>query len=201
MSGSKTNVTVVTPGSHTGEKRKSDRLGLAVLTVLLCGVCAGCRSDFDETKMRLTTEKNQVHLDSEQVTVTQGQVDCGVSRELFDPPEVVSKDRSVARLRQAARDLGFSDDISIDEPGYPFPYAQMRGDFMLRVDELIDTKDGPGEGVKTVVAKVRVKVPHECFGGDLPIMGIRRGQFVQGQPTTLIFQMENGGWHLDHFVH
>lgn len=176
----------------------TNRLRCAAL-VVLCGLGAGCSKDFDETKMRLTTEKVPIHLDSEQVTLTEGQLNCGVEKELFDTPVVVSE-RSVARLREAARSLGFSDDVSLNEPGYPLPYAQMRGDFMLRVENLIDTKDGPGEGVKTVIAQVRVKIPHECFAGDVPIMGIRRGQFRQDVPPTLIFQLDDG-WRLDHFVH
>jgi hypothetical protein len=163
-------------------------------------MCAGCFNEFDETRVRLTTEKVPIHLDSEQVTLTEGQVNCGVDKELFDVPVVVSE-RSVARLRQTARDLGFSDDVSIGEPGYTLPYAQMRGEFRLRLENLIDTKDGPGEGVKTVQAQVRVKIPHECFGGDLPIMGVRRGQFTQGLAPTLIFELDNGGWRLDHFAH
>jgi hypothetical protein len=177
----------------------TNRLGLAVLAGL-CGISAGCSNDFDETKMRLTTEKVPFHLDSEQVILTEGQVNCGVDRELFETPVAVSE-RSVARLRQTARNLGFSDDVSLYEPGYPQPYAQMRGDFMLRVENLIDTKDGPEQGVKTVVAQVRVKIPHDCFAGDLPIMGIRRGQFKQDVPPTLIFELEDRGWRLDHFVH
>jgi hypothetical protein len=176
-----------------------DRLGLAVLAVL-CGISAGCSSDFDDTTVRLATERVPMHLDSEQVILTLGQVECGVDRELFDAPVVVSE-RSVARLRQTARNLGFSDDVSLNEPGYPLPYAQMRGDFMLRVENVIDTKDGPGQGVKTVLVQMRVKIPHDCFAGDLPIMGIRRGQFKQDVPPTLIFELEDKGWRLDHFAH
>ncbi len=179
------------------------------LVAALCAICAGCSNDFDETKMRGTTEGAPVELDSEQVTLTPAQVDCGVDKELWDTPVQVSGDntfgaqngRSVAHLRQAARDLGFSDDVSINEPGYSQPYSQMRGKMMLRVENLIDTKDGPGQGIKTVVAQVRVKVPNECFTGDLPIMGIRKGQFNQALPVTMIFALEDKGWRVDHFVH
>lgn len=175
------------------------RLAWAGLAAL-CAVCAGCNSDFDETKVAVVTQKGPIHLDSEQVTMTEGQLNCGVDKDLFEPPVVVSE-RSVARLKQAARDLGFSDDVSLYEPGYPLPYAQMRGDFMVRVDNVLDIKNGPGEGARTVVAQLRVKIPHDCFGGDLPIMGIRRGQFVENLPPTLIYQLDDGGWRLDHFAH
>jgi hypothetical protein len=176
------------------------RLEVAALAVL-CTICTGCfPSDFDETKMRVTTEGAPVQLDSEQVTLTQAQVDCGVDKELWEAPVQVS-DRSVARLRQPARDLGFNDDVSLFEAGYSLPYAQVRGKFMLRVDTLIDTKDGPGQGYKTSVAQVRAKVPNDCFAGDLPIMGIRKGQFNQSLPVTLVFALGDKGWYVDHFVH
>jgi hypothetical protein len=175
------------------------RLQAAALAVL-CMICAGCSNEFDETKMRGTTEASPVQLDSEQVTLTQAQVDCGVDRDLWEAPVQLS-DRSTAHLKQAARDLGFSDDVSLYEANYSLPYAQMRGKLMLRVETLIDTKDGPGQGEKTSVAQVRVKVPHECFGGDLPIMGIRKGQFNQGLPVTLVFALGDKGWAVDHFVH
>jgi hypothetical protein len=175
------------------------RIAWAVL-VVLCSVGAGCGNDFDEDKMRQATEQGPVHIDSEQVSMTNREVACGVDRELWDAPVQVS-DRSVARLRQPARDLGFSDDVSIGDPGYVLPYSQMRGDFMLRVETMIDVKDGPARNNKTVLARIRVKVPHECFEGDLPIMGIRKGQFRQELPVILVFALEGDGWHLDHFVH
>ena len=167
------------------------------MLAVLCVVCTGCfPNDFDETKMRFTTEGAPVQLDSEQVTVTYPQVDCGVQQELWDAPVQVSE-RSVAKLRQSARDMGFTDDVSVNEPGYTQPYAQVRGKFMLRVETLLDTKDGPGQGSKTSVAQVRVKMPNDCFAGDLPMMGIRKGQFTQGQPVTIVFNMGGDGWVVD----
>ncbi len=59
----------------------------------------------------------------------------------------------------------------------------------------------PGKGDKTVQVQVRVKIPNDCFGGDLPIMGIRKGQFRQDSPPILVFTLDNEGWRLDHFVH
>ena len=185
--------------STGAEKAMTHRIAGVVL-VVLCLLCAGCHGEFDETKMRLTTEQVLIHLDSEQVTLTEGQLNCGVEKDLWDPPVRVSI-RSVSRLHQEARDLGFSDDVQIGEPGYALPYAQVRGDFMLRVDSLIDTKDGPGQGVKTVTATVRTKINNDCFMDGLPIMGIRKGQFNPNIPLTIIYTFENGDWKLDHIVH
>lgn len=173
----------------------------AACAAALCTVSVGCfPNDFDDTKMRLTTEGAPVQLDSEQVSLTLAQVDCGVEKDLWEAPVAVSQ-RSVARLRQSARDLGFSDDVSINEPGYNQPYAQVRGKFMLHVDNIVDTKDGPGQGDKTSVAQVGVKIANDCFAGDLPIMGIRKGQFNPNVPVTLVFFNGPQGWYVDHFVH
>ena len=73
-----------------------DRIFLAVLVVLCC-VCAGCGNEFDDTRVRLLTDGVPVRLDSEQVTLTLAQVDCGVDRDLWDPPVRVSI-RSAASL-------------------------------------------------------------------------------------------------------
>jgi len=208
MSGAKRKIVGVIRSSVPAELPKREGWGgqgmmhriAGMALVVLCLVCAGCGGEFDETKMRLTTEQVPIHLDSEQVSLTEQQVNCGVDKDLWDPPVRVSV-RSVARLHQEARNLGFSDDVQVGEPGYALPYAQMRGDFMLRVESLLDTKDGPGQGVKTVSALVRVKVPNDCFAGDLPIMGVRKGQFNPNIPVTLIFTFENSDWKLDHFVH
>jgi hypothetical protein len=175
------------------------RLELAVVAVL-CGICTGCGNEFDDTRVRLVTEGSPIQLDSEQVTLSYPQVDCGVDKDLWDAPVQVSE-RSVAHLKQAGRDLGFNDDVSLNEPGYNQPYAQMRGKFMLRVENILDTRDGPGQGAKTVQLQVRVKVPNECFGGDLPIMGIRKGQFNPGTNPSLVYQLGSDGWYIDHFVH
>ena len=175
------------------------RLKLAVVAVL-CGLCAGCGNEFDDTRVRLVTEGSPIQLDSEQVTLSYPQVDCGVDKDLWEAPVAVSE-RSVAKLKPAGRDLGFNDDVSLNEPGYNQPYVQMRGKPSLRVENILDTKDGPGQGAKTVQVQVRVKVPNDCFGGDLPFMGIRKGQFNPGVTPTLVYHLGGDGWYIDHFVH
>ena len=150
--------------------------------------------------MRAAAEGAPVHMDSEQVSLTQQQVTCGVDKNLWDAPEPGSH-RSIAHLNQPGRDLGFTDDVSIDDVGYTFPYTQIRGDFMLGFDSLVSEKDGPSRGLKTAEAKVRVKVRHDCFTGGLPIMGIVKGQFRDNAPVTMVFAVDGDNWHMDRIVH
>ena len=146
--------------------------GVLAGTVLavLCTVCIGCGGEFDETKIHNAAEHAPFHLDSEEASLTQQELDCGVDKDLWEPPIQVS-DRSVARLNQSGRDLGFSDDVSIGEPGYQNPYAQVRGDFNVRVTAITDTKDGPGQDFKTVTGGHRREDPARLFHGRSPFDG------------------------------
>lgn len=180
-------------------KRANSILAGAVLAVL-CVFCAACGGEFDGTKIHNAAEHTPFHLDSEQATLTPAELDCGVDKDLWDAPVLVSE-RSVARLHQAARDLGFSDDVSVGEPGFINPYAQVRGDFMVRVTAIRDTQDGPGQGYKTVTGGLAVRIPHACFPEDLPLMGIHRGQFSPNDPVAMVFAFDNDDWHLDHLAH
>lgn len=175
------------------------RIAWIVLAALCC-LCVGCGSDTDEDKMRDGAEQAAFHLDSEQVTLTPKQVSCGVDNDLWEAP-VDGQGRSIAQLKQPARDLGFTDDVSIGEAGYPLPYSQIRGDFMLGFDNVVTEKDGPERWTKVAQAKVRVKIPHDCFAAGLPIMGVQKGQFKQNAPVTLDFSIHRDGWHLERFVH
>ncbi len=167
---------------------------------VLCTVCVGCGGEFDETKIHNAAEHTPFHLDSEEASLTQQELDCGVDKDLWEPPVQVS-DRSVARLNQSGRDLGFSDDVSVGEPGYINPYVQLRGDFNVRVLAITETKDGPGQNFKTVTGGLAVKIPHPCFTDDLPLMGVHKGQFNAGNPVAMVFGFENDDWHLDHLTH
>jgi hypothetical protein len=178
----------------------TDALLAGTVLAALCVACTGCGGEFDETKIHNAAEHAPFHVDSEQASLTQQEVDCGVDQDLWEAPQPGS-DRSVARLNQAARDLGFSDDISVGETGYLSPYAQLRGDFMVRVLAITDTKDGPGENFKTVTGGLAVKIPNPCFTDDLPLMGVRKGQFNPANPVVMIFAFNNDDWHLDHLIH
>lgn len=171
-----------------------------ILWIFLALCLAGCGGPTDEDKMHGATEQERFHLDSEQVTLTPQQVGCGVDKDLWDEPETGSG-RSIARLKQGGRDLGFTDDVSIENSQFLLPYTQIRGDFMLGFDSLVDVKDGP-QGTKTVQARVRAKVAHDCFMGGLPIMGILKGQFKQDAPVVLVFTVvDSENWHLERIVH
>jgi hypothetical protein len=185
--------------NEPGRKTMMQRTSWIVLAAL-CLFCAGCASDTDEDRMREGAQQAPFHLDSEQVSLTPQQLSCGVEKDLWDAPES-GAGRSIAHIRQTARDLGFTDDVSIGDTGFIFPYTQIRGDFMLGFDSMVEEKDGPSDGTKTVQAKVRVKVPHDCFMAGLPIMGIQKGQFRQNAPVTLVFAVNGDSWRLDHFVH
>lgn len=163
--------------------------------------CLGCgsSSDFDDARVRNTASSKQYTMSGEQVTLTQQQVDCGVENELWLPPSQVSQHRYVARLADKGRALKFSDDVSIGEPGFPQPYTQINGAFDIQVDDILDTRNVE-QGVKNVVVRLGVKIPHGCFPNPLPIMGVRKGHFDEGTPPTLQFVLRDD-WALEQVVH
>jgi hypothetical protein len=169
----------------------------AVLSVLLWG-CN--RNSFDEGRVVDVIGERPFDLDSEEVTLTNAEVSCGVDMELWDAP-VDAPGRMVARLTQKARDLNFTDDISIGETGYSQPHAQMRGKVSLAVSQVLSIADGKEQGIKIVQVQLQVVVSHACFPAPLPIMGIRRGQPVQGLAPSVEFDYTNDGWRLEKFLH
>jgi hypothetical protein len=173
---------------------------LWVILVTLCCVCAGCSSETDEDRIGEAVGAAPFHLDSEQVTLTTAQVNCGVDNDLFEPP-ISGSGRSIAKLKQAARDMGFSDDVTLDDPNYARPYAQVRGDFMLGIGQATEIKDGPEPKTKAVQAKLWIKLSHKCFTPGLTIMGISKGEFKQNLAPTVIFSVNDDMWHLERIVH
>jgi hypothetical protein len=172
--------------------------GIAVVGLSL--LTAGCRAtDFNDGKTRAIIQNAPFHLEGEQVTLTQQQVDCGVGAELWESATQVSENRSTARLLQNGQNLKFSDDVAY-EPGYRQPYTQVRGDFPLQVIEIYSTRDDDPE-TKLVDARVGVKIDHPCFTSPLIIMGVRKGKFVQDAPATIRFRQLQDDWHMDSFVH
>lgn len=177
------------------------RMSLVVvvsLSIVSCGLFSG---DFNEGKARAILEANPVTLQSEQVTLTQDQVNCGVGADLWDSPSQVSGNRRVARLMPQGEALNFSDDIAVSEPGYRLPYAQVRGSFMLQTDDVTSVRDAKEQGVKIVEVKAGIKLNHPCFMGPLPLMGVRKGSFNQDIPPSFEFSLRDDGWHVEKMIH
>jgi len=149
--------------------------------------------------VQVATER-PFNLESEEVSLPQGAVDCGVENNLWYPPEDAAG-RAVARLTDKARELNFTDDVSINEGGYSQPHAQMRGKVSLAATQVLSIVDGKEQGTKIVQAQIQVIVPHPCFPAPLAIMGFRRSRPAQGLPPTVEFDYTNDGWRLEKFIH
>src|SRR5579871_4743028 len=115
------------------------------------------------------------HLDAEQVVLTGDQVQCGISKELWEPP-VAYGNRNISRLLDAGRALHFDDDLVVEEPGFRDPHIQVRGDFMLTGDPASNIRDVE-EGVKEVETRLYAVINHPCFMTPVPLMGVRHGSF------------------------
>jgi len=162
--------------------------------------CGGKSTGFDGGIAKSILEANSVNLDGEQVTLSQMQLDCGVQSELWETPAQVSQDRTTARLTSKGRELNFGDDPAI-EPNFHLPYAQVRGAFLLAVDEVSGIRDGEAPGTKLVDAKAGIKLQHSCFSNPLPIMGVKHGNFREDTPPSFLFRQGDDGWHLEKLVH
>jgi hypothetical protein len=173
-------------------------VGMASVCLTSCGWNS---SEFSEGKARGMLEAKPVPLESEQVSLTRQQVDCGIGADLWDSPQKISGERVVSRLNSAARNLKFSDDVAVEETGYRLPYAQVRGAFMLRVNEITSIRDAKEPGVKIVEAKAGIKVNHSCLAAPLPIMGVKHGTFSADVPASFEFSLQNDGWHVDGMIH
>ncbi len=174
-------------------------------------VCCGCtQTDFPPEKAQGLLALHPVHLDAEEVMLTQTQVDCGTQNDLWDPPTLQQQTSGVittfvpltiAHLNTRARELRFDDDVIITEPGYRQPYVQIRGDFPAQLlDDPITIHDDGRYG-KTVEGKVMITINHACFPDPLPLMGVRKGKFSQDALITLHYTLENDGWHFDKLIH
>jgi hypothetical protein len=173
---------------------------MAVLSLSIAS-CGWNTSEFSEGKAKGMLEAKPVTLESEQVSLSLQQVDCGVGADLWDSRNQVSRDRAVARLKSDAQPLGFTDDVSVAEAGYHQPYVQVRGSFMLQVDDVSSIRDAKEQGVKIVDVKAGIRINHPCFSAPLPLMGVRHGSFNQDTPASFEFSLQNDGWHLDGMVH
>jgi hypothetical protein len=162
--------------------------------VCLSVLCAGCSSDNFNPGI---LESAPVRLDAEYVMLTSNQLQCGSQEDLWEAP-AQSGDRSTARLLPKGRALNFADDVSVGDMRQP--YVQIRGDFPLKVVDIVNTKDGADKDSKSMEAKVGVIFQHTCFPTPLPIMGVRKGNFTQESAPVFQFR-NNGGWQLEKVAH
>lgn len=177
----------------------------AFAVAILAFAATGCvQRDFPDAKAQAIISSGPIHLDAEQVTLTQIQVDCGVQNELWDQPGggggVVGAQHVTARLLPAGRALHFDDDVVVSEPGFSHPYAQIRGEFMMQLADGPTVRDEGSDG-KLVEGKLTVTIPHACFSDPLPLLGVRKGRFTQDALPVLEFQLGNNGWQFEKLVH
>jgi hypothetical protein len=182
-------------------------VGILRLLAFGAAVClgltaTGCvQKEFPPEKAQSLMSTAPIHLDAEQVTLTQGQVECGAQYDLWEPPppNVTSTARFSARLLQAGRDLHFDDDVVVAEPGFHQPYVQVRGDFMMQLDN--PNIHGEGADGRLVEGKLGVIIPHQCFNDPLPVLGVRKGHFTQDAQPVMEFHLDPDGWHFVKLVH
>lgn len=164
-------------------------------------ITTGCvQKEFQDVKAQNIMSSNPIHLDAEEVSLNQSQIECGVQADLWEPPVQSSQDHSTARLSQAGRDLHFGDDVIVAEPGFHQPHVQVRGDFMMQLaDGPSIREDGP-DG-RYAEGKLYVLIPHNCFQDPLPLLGVRKGNFSQDANPIVHFKLLDDGWHFDRIVH
>ncbi len=169
-----------------------------MLAVCVCVLSACGSKDFNEQVAGVGVTSQPIKLESEQVMLTEAQVDCGVKNDLWEAP-VVNGNSKTSRLLSKGRDLKFSDDVIAMEGGNR-SYAQVRGDFQVEVTPPFDIKeDGPD--ARLVSVKLGVIVPHSCFASALPVMGVRKGQFVADALPVLRYTHEGTNWPFEKLVH
>jgi len=166
---------------------------ITIFAVCLTG-CGGS-SGFDSEAFTGILQSAPVNLSGEQVTLTQGQVDCGVQSELWEPPSGVT-----AKLTQKGRNLKFSDDVRVSDPDIAVPYTQVAGSFRVQVADVSRIRDTDG-GRKLADVKLGIIVNDSCFGSPLPLMGVRKGKFSPDAPVVFQFQGSGKEWSLDRLVH
>jgi len=179
--------------------------GLLAGLALLCSACTN-PSDFGADKAQGVIAQHPIHIDAEQVMLTQGQVDCGKENELWEPPPVFSNagisntsNVMVAHLTAKARELQFDDDVVLNEPGFARPYVQIRGDFPVALTDANIHDDG--DNGKKVEGKLLVTINHPCFADPLPLMGVKKGKFNEDTLPVMHYTLENDGWHFDKLIH
>ena len=177
--------------------RMCHRVLLVVWAALLLGACS--EGPFDEYAALLQIQAQPVQLDGEQVTLTGDQITCGERDDLWVVlPEGAG--RSMARLTDRGRALGFSDNIHMGDPGISFPYGQIRGKFPLRAANP-HMKD-VDERTKIVDARIQVVMDGACLKKSPPtLMGLHHGEFTTLDNPTFEFRLHGEEWRLAGLVH
>jgi hypothetical protein len=168
-------------------------VSIAILAVWLIGCSSG--SGFDSDAFGGILQSAPLSLSSEQVTLTQGQVDCGVQSELWEAPSGVT-----AKLLQKGRNLKFTDDVRVSDPDITVPYTQVTGSFRVQVADVSRIRDTDG-GKKLADVKLGIIINDSCFNAPLPLMGVRKGKFSPDAPVVFQFQGSGKEWSLDRLVH
>lgn len=175
------------------------RFILVIAALLSCG--CGRSGDLNDTSVKMLLESQPVALEAEQVSLTQTQFDCGVKEELWDPPIQVSQERSSSRLTAAGKALKFEDDVSIGEAGHKQPYVQVRGEFPVKVAEVVGITDGPSADTRLAQTKAGITIRHSCFTTPLPLLGVKRGKFSEVANPVFQFRGAKEDWRLDRLIH
>jgi hypothetical protein len=182
-----------------GLVRAECMLGLA--TVIACFTLTACYNDkvFDTNTVYQRGSGQPLDFQSEQVSIRPEVLNCAVDAGLFESPQYVGS-RTVAKLTEKGRALGFTDDVSIGEPGYDLPYTQIRGTFPVEFKKVVKIRDVE-KGVKRVEAEAGVKIAHECFRDPLPLMGIHNGNIAEDSPAAFEFDQYGDDWRMMNVLH
>lgn len=171
---------------------------VAAIALLALTGCAPV--GFNEGRAMQVAYGQLLDFQSEQVSLSNATLGCAVDNGLFLAPATFGS-RTLARLTDAGRALGFSDDVSVDEPGYNSPYTQVRGKFPVEFTQVVKITDVQ-KGVKRVEARAGLRIAHECFGETLQLMGIRNGVIAQKNPAAFEFdEYGEEDWRLISVLH
>lgn len=174
----------------------------AVASVLsLCVLLGACSNPSQESILMERAMAVPINLDSEQVSLNDAQVSCGVASGLWDDAVPSGGQQSVYHLTAKGRELKFSDDVYANDPEYNVPYTQVRGTFSLGVASVLAVHDGPDASTKLMQASLGVKIPDPCFADPLPLMGVSKGKFTPKVAPMLQLENSENGWMPVKLIH
>jgi hypothetical protein len=186
----------VQPGGGTadGESVMSGKNRTWLLAAALAA--GGCGAG--ELDLAGIIEARPLPLISEQALLTPEQVTCGEKKGLWTVDQI-DGGGAIGRLTPAGQALGFGDDVRMGDRRFPNPYAQLRGDFQLKVKKVLAVTD-ENPDVKVVEVQAGVVVPHECFSSPLPLLGVEGGDFSPDAAPRIRLR-QHDGWTADQVLH